>query len=54
MRLQILGELGSLGAQPSATAQAQSDRFWNSTHNLLGTLLTPGATLRNSYCASPG
>jgi hypothetical protein len=51
---QILGELGSLGAQPSRTMQAQADRASNSMHNLLGNLFTPGATLRNQYCASHG
>jgi hypothetical protein len=52
--VQLLGELGSLGAQPSQTWQAQADRAWNSAHNLLGNLFTPGATLRNQYCASHG
>jgi hypothetical protein len=51
---QALAELSSLQAEPSAVAQAVADHNANLNHGVLGTLFTPGATLRDQFCASHG
>ena len=51
---EALGQLSVLGAAPADTLQAQLDRTVNALRGLLGTLFTPGANLRDSYCANHG
>jgi hypothetical protein len=51
---QALAELSALVADPADVLQAVTDRNANLLHGVLGTLLTPGATLRDQYCASHG
>jgi hypothetical protein len=51
---QALTELTSLLADPAAVLQALLDRNANLLHGVLGTLLTPGAVLRDRYCAQHG
>ena len=51
---QALTELTSLLADPVAVLQALLDRNANLLHGVLGTLLTPGAVLRDRYCAQHG
>jgi hypothetical protein len=51
---QALGELTALAADPVKVLQALLDRNVNQIRGLFGTLFTPGATLRNNYCASHG
>jgi hypothetical protein len=51
---QALFELSSLVADPAAVRQALADRDANLRRGVLGTLLTPGAVLRDRYCASHG
>jgi len=51
---QALGELTGLPVDPARVLQAISDRNSNVLHGVLGTLLTPGATLRDRYCAAHG
>lgn len=51
---QALGELAGLPVDPVRLLQALTDRSANVLHGVLGTLLTPGATLRDRYCASHG
>ncbi len=51
---QALAELGGLPVDPSRLLQAVNDRNINLLHGVLGTLLTPGATLRDRYCAAHG
>jgi len=51
---QALAELAGLPVDPYRLHQALSDRDANLLNGVLGTLLTPGATLRNRYCASHG
>lgn len=49
---QALGELALLPADPLRVTQALLDRNVNLLGGLLGTLLTPGAVLRDNYCAT--
>lgn len=51
---QALSELGTLAADPSRVQQALADHQANLLHGVLGTLLTPGAVLRDRYCAQHG
>lgn len=51
---EALGQLSLLGAAPADTLQAQLDRTTNALRGLLGTLFTPGATIRDNYCAANG
>ena len=51
---QALFELTSLLADPARVQQALADRNANSLHGVFGTLLTPGAVLRDRYCAAHG
>ena len=51
---QALGELSLLPADPAAVLQAVLDHNANLLHGVLGTLLTPGAVIRDNYCASHG
>ncbi|RYZ09143.1 MAG: hypothetical protein EOO73_05100 [Myxococcales bacterium] len=51
---QALAELAGLPVEPARLLQALADRNANLLGGLLGTLLTPGATLRDRYCASHG
>jgi hypothetical protein len=51
---QALVELSSLLADPAAVRQAIVDRNANLLNGVLGTLSTPGAVLRDQYCASHG
>jgi hypothetical protein len=51
---QALLDLTSLLANPARVEQALDDRTTNSLHGVLGTLLTPGAVLRDRYCAAHG
>lgn len=51
---QALFELSSLLADPAAMRQALADRDANLRRGVLGTLVTPGAVLRDQYCASHG
>lgn len=51
---QALGELAGLPVDPSRVTQALTDRNLNVLHGVLGTLLTPGAVLRDRYCAAHG
>jgi hypothetical protein len=51
---QALAELSGLPVDPAKVLQATTDRNMNALHGVLGTLLTPGATLRDRYCAAHG
>jgi hypothetical protein len=51
---QALGELSLLPVDPARLLQALTDRNLNLLHGVLGTLLTPGATIRDRYCAAHG
>ena len=51
---QALAELSLLPVDPAKLLQAVTDRNINLRHGVLGTLLTPGATLRDRYCAAHG
>ena len=51
---QALAELSGLPVDPVKLLQAVTDRNINLLHGVLGTLLTPGATLRDRYCAAHG
>jgi hypothetical protein len=51
---QALVDLTSLLADPARVQQALEDRSANALHGVLGTLLTPGAALRDRYCAAHG
>jgi len=51
---QALAELSLLPVDPVALLQAVSDRNVNLLHGVLGTLFTPGAVIRDNYCASHG
>jgi hypothetical protein len=51
---QALAELTGLPVDPARVLQAISDHNLNVLHGVLGTLLTPGATIRNRYCAAHG
>jgi hypothetical protein len=51
---QALAELTGLPVDLTRTLQAVTDRNMNLLHGVLGTLLTPGATLRDRYCAAHG
>jgi hypothetical protein len=51
---QALGELLALLADPAAVQQAVVDHNINLLHGILGTVLTPGAVIRDNYCASHG
>jgi hypothetical protein len=51
---QALGELATLSVDPTRTLDALADRNINLVHGIFGTLLTPGATLRDQFCASHG
>jgi len=51
---QALAELAGLPVDPARLLQALNDRTINLLHGVLGTLLTPGATLRDRYCAAHG
>ena len=51
---QALAELAGLPVDPGRVLQAITDRNLNVLHGVLGTLLTPGATIRNRFCAAHG
>ena len=51
---QALAELAVLPADPLRVLQAVTDRNVNLLHGVLGTLFTPGAVIRDNYCASHG
>jgi hypothetical protein len=51
---QALGELAGLPVDPLRLVQALTDRNLNVLHGVLGTLLTPGAVLRDRYCVAHG
>lgn len=51
---EALGQLSLLGADPADTLQAQHDRNVNALRGIFGTLLTPGATIRDNHCAANG
>jgi hypothetical protein len=51
---QALTELSALLADQAAVAQAVADHNANLLRGVLGTLITPGAVLRDQYCASHG
>ena len=51
---QALGELSLLPVDPQRVLQAVNDRNANLLHGVLGTAFTPGAAIRDSYCASHG
>jgi len=51
---QALGELALLPVDPTRLLQAITDHNLNALHGLLGTLFTPGAQIRDNYCASHG
>lgn len=51
---QALAELTGLPVDPLRVVRASTDRNINLLHGVLGTLLTPGATLRDHYCAAHG
>jgi len=51
---QALAELSLLPVDPVALSQAIVDRNVNLLRGVLGTLLTPGAVIRDNYCASHG
>lgn len=51
---QALSELAALAADPAVVLQAVADRNVNLLRGVLGTALTPGASLRDQYCGSHG
>lgn len=51
---QALAELSLLPVEPLALLQAVADRNVNVLRGALGTLLTPGAVIRDNYCAGHG
>lgn len=51
---QALAELALLPVNPAALLQAVTDRNVNLLHGVLGTLFTPGAVIRDNYCAQHG
>jgi hypothetical protein len=51
---QALAELSLLPVDPLRLLQAVTDRNVNLLHGVLGTLFTPGAVIRDNYCASHG
>jgi hypothetical protein len=51
---QALTELALLPVDPARVQQAITDRSVNLQHGVLGTLFTPGAVIRDNYCASHG
>jgi hypothetical protein len=51
---QALGELSLLPVDPARLRQAVTDHDLNAVHGVFGTLLTPGAQLRDRYCGSHG
>jgi len=51
---QALAELAGLPVDPLRVQQALVDRNVNLLHGVLGTLLTPGAIVRDRYCAAHG
>jgi hypothetical protein len=51
---EALAELSALLADQAAVAQAVADHNANLLRGVLGTLVTPGAVLRDQYCASHG
>jgi hypothetical protein len=51
---QALAELAGLPVDPARLLQALDDRNQNVLRGVFGTLLTPGATLRDRYCAAHG
>ena len=51
---QALAELTGLPVEPMRLLQAITDRNINLLHGVLGTLLTPGATIRDRFCAAHG
>jgi hypothetical protein len=51
---QALAELSLLPADPVRVLQAVTDRNVNVLHGVLGTLFTPGAVIRDNYCAAHG
>jgi hypothetical protein len=51
---QALAELSLLPVEPLALQQAVMDRNANLLRGVLGTALTPGAVIRDKYCASHG
>jgi hypothetical protein len=51
---QALAELSLLPVAPERLLQAFADRNVNLLRGTLGTFFTPGAVLRNDYCASHG
>lgn len=51
---QALAELSLLPVDPQRVLQSISDRNANLLHGVLGTVFTPGAVIRDNYCASHG
>jgi hypothetical protein len=51
---QALAELALLPVDPARVVQAVSDRGVNLLNGVLGILFTPGAVIRDNYCASHG
>jgi hypothetical protein len=51
---QAVGQLTTLLADPSRVLQALADRNANLLRGVLGSLLAPGATIRDNYCAAHG
>jgi hypothetical protein len=51
---QALTELSLRAVDPVRILSALGDREFNLSHGVLGTLLTPGATIRDRYCAAHG
>lgn len=51
---QALSELSLLPVEPQALQRAVMDRSANLLRGVLGTALTPGAVIRDRYCASHG
>lgn len=51
---QALGELSLLPVDPARVTRALLDRNSNVLRGVLGTALTPGATIRDRYCAAHG
>jgi hypothetical protein len=51
---QALAELAGLPVDPARVLRAISDHNSNVLHGVLGTLLTPGTTIRDNYCAAHG
>ena len=51
---QALGELSLLPVDPARLLQAIADHNLNALHGLFGTLVTPGAQIRDNYCSNHG